>query len=346
MTNDVSGARARRLRTWSRLGNLGRVPTEYEIVTHGMNYTTTLQTPLEAGPHTFGNRWIAEHRDAVAVRVASWDGFRDPDEITYRKYNKRQDAAEAFIDHALEDYGERRDIDRGHSARWLDALGVLLTPQRYPVHGLQMLAAYVAQMAPSSYITNAAAFQAADELRRVQRIAYRTKQLDLAHPARGFGRTERGTFETHERWQGAREAIERLLVAFDWDEAFTALELAIKPAYDEIFLRQLAEVCRRAGDELDALILDSLWQDAERARRWSTALVRFALAQGDNCAAFERHLTHWRPFARKVLRDGAALLAAHSDGDPSAIVEAGEHALGELHARAGLDAGRPSGEHQ
>jgi hypothetical protein len=336
MTDDATGARDRRQRTWSRLGHLGRVPTEYEIVTHGMNYTTSHATPLEAGPHAFGNRWIAAHRDAVAVRLDAWDGFRDPDELTYRKYTKQQDAAEAFVDQAIADHAERRDVDRRHSPRWLFALGTLLTPQRYPVHGLQMVAAYVAQMAPSSYITNAAAFQAADELRRVQRIAYRTRQLDLAHPALGFGRTERSTFEAHPRWQAARAAIEKLLVAFDWDEAFTALELVIKPAYDEIFVRQLAEACRRAGDELDALVLDSLWQDAERARRWSAALVRFALSRTDNRDAFEHHLARWRPLASKLLREGAELLATRAGGDPAAIARAGEHGLDELHARAGL----------
>jgi toluene monooxygenase system protein E len=241
-----------------------------------------------------------------------------------------QDAAEAFVDQAL------ADIDRRHSPRWLFALGTLLTPQRYPVHGLQMLAAYVAQMAPSSDLTNAAAFQATDELRRVQRIAHRTRQLDLAHPALGFGRTERSTFETHPRWQAARAAIEALLVAFEWDEAFTALELVIKPAYDEIFVRQLAEACRRAGDELDALVLDSLWRDAERTRRWSTALVRFALSRADNRAAFEHHVARWRPLASKLLREGAALLAARGGGDAAAIARSGERALDELHARAGL----------
>ena len=40
-----------------------------------------------------------------------------------------------------------------------------------------MRAAYVAQMAPSSRITNCASFQTGDEMRRVQRIAYRTVQL-------------------------------------------------------------------------------------------------------------------------------------------------------------------------
>jgi toluene monooxygenase system protein E len=239
-------------------------------------------------------------------------------------------------DQALDDCSEPGELDRSHRPRWLYALGMLLTPQRYPVHGLQRIAAHVAQMAPSSYITSAAAVQAAGELRRVQRIACRTRQLDLAHPALGFGCTERATFETQNRWQAVRAAIERLLVASGWDEAFTALELAIKPAYDEIFLRQLAEACRRAGDELDALVLDSLWQDAERARRWSTELVRLALARADNREVFEYHLARWRPLASALLRDGAELLATHGGGDPAAIAHAGEHALDELHARAGL----------
>jgi hypothetical protein len=38
--------RRERAKTWSRLGNLGRVPTEYEIVTHGMNHTATPWYPL------------------------------------------------------------------------------------------------------------------------------------------------------------------------------------------------------------------------------------------------------------------------------------------------------------
>ncbi len=276
------------------------------------------------------------------VRLDVWDGSRDPDQLIRqlpagcRKHTEQQDAAQALVDQALVDHDDRRDIDRRHSPRWLFALGTLLTPQRYPVRGLQMLAAYVAQRAPSSYITDAAAFQAADELRRVQRIAYRTRQLDRAHPALGFGQTERSTFETHPRWQAARAAIEKLLVTVDWDEAFTALELVIKPAYDEIFVRQLAEACRRAGDELDALVLDSLWQDAERARRWSTALVRFSLSHADNRDAFEHHLARWRPVANRLLRDGAELLVTRGGGDAAAIAQAGERALDELHARAGL----------
>ena len=36
----MSQAPARKLRTWSRFGQIRRVPSEYEIVTHDANYTT------------------------------------------------------------------------------------------------------------------------------------------------------------------------------------------------------------------------------------------------------------------------------------------------------------------
>ena len=63
------------------------------------------------------------------------------------------------------------------SDAWVNFVDRWYAPLRFPAHGLQMLAAYVAQMAPASRVTNCAAFQAADELRRLQRVAYRTAQL-------------------------------------------------------------------------------------------------------------------------------------------------------------------------
>ena len=85
-------------------------------------------------------------------------------------------AAKTSIDGLLREIDETgydRDLDGG----WVRFLDRWYSPLRFPVHGLQMLAAYIGQMAPASRITNCAAFQAADELRRLQRIAYRTVQL-------------------------------------------------------------------------------------------------------------------------------------------------------------------------
>jgi toluene monooxygenase system protein E len=332
-----STARARRLKTWSRLGDLGRAPTEYEIVTHGMNHTASLETPLEMGLHNFGNQWIVRHRDGVPLRVDGWDGFRDPDALTYRKYNQQQDAAETFVDEAIEEYAVRQARDHGLGAAWREALKDLLATQRYPVHGLQMLACYVAQMAPSSYMTNCATFQAADELRRVQRIAYRTKQLALAHPGHGFGVGERARWEKGEGWQPVRRAVEQILVVYDWDEAFAALCLVVKPAYDEVFLRQLARAARAAGDELDALLCDNLFQDAARARRWSAALARFAVERrADNRAVLAGYVAKWAPAADAIAGAGAALFQAHGCDMGADFQAAAHEALAALHEQAGL----------
>jgi toluene monooxygenase system protein E len=182
-----------------------------------------------------------------------------------------------------------------------------------------MMSAYLQQLAPSSYVGNCAAFQTADQLRRVQRVAYRTKQLDRAYPERLFGKTERIAWEQLPEWQGLRKGIERLLVTFDWDDVFVGLNLVVKPLADELTLRQFAIVARHLNAELDALLADNLFLDAKRGHRWSAALTRFAIADD---SANRKHLNalvaKWRPLADEILETGSRLLASFSSSLSSA----------------------------
>jgi hypothetical protein len=262
MTVTAKASRHRELRTWSAFGSLGRKPTEYEVVTHKMNHTMR-EPPLELSPDAHGNVWLKKHRDGMRLSVPDWDAFRDPEQLTYRKYVKNQDDNETYIDGILREFAEPWT---GHLPR-PDFLQTCLTPTRYLVHGLQMMSAYLQQLAPSSYIGNCSAFQTADQLRRVQRVAYRTKQLDLAYAARSFGKTERREWEGRREWQGMRKAVERLLVTFDWDDAFVGLNLVVKPLADEITLRQFAIVARDP-DTSGCLIADN------------RSLMRSAVANG------------------------------------------------------------------
>ena len=173
--------RNHRVRTWSSFGNLGRKPTEYEVVTHNMNHTTGV-VPLEMGADVHGNRWLIKHRDGIALKVAALDSFRDPDQMTYRKYTQSMDQQETYVDGLLQQYAGEKNSDLALSTRALDFLATALTPARYLGHGLQMVSAYMQQLAHSSYLANCAAFQTADQLRRVQRVSYRTRQLANAHP--------------------------------------------------------------------------------------------------------------------------------------------------------------------
>jgi hypothetical protein len=334
---DSAGAQ-RRLKTWSRFGALGRRPSEYEIVTHNMNHTARA-LPLEMGPDVHGNRWLIEHRNGIALKAPDWDAFRDPEQLTYRKYTRDQDNQETYVDGLLAEHTATRGADARLTERALDFLQTCLTPCRYLGHGLQMLSAYVQQLAPSSYVGNCAAFQTADQLRRVQRVAYRTRQLADAHPGRGFGSTERAAWERHPEWQPTREAIERLFVAYDWDEAFVGLNLVVKPVADELFLRQAAVVARALGDEVDGAINDNLFLDAERSRRWTAALCTFLIgADGANRHALLESLSRWRPHGEQMLASGSRLLGGFtSDRDASRVAGEARAAWSAFLGGAGLD---------
>jgi toluene monooxygenase system protein E len=273
------------------------VPSEYEIVTHNTNWTLrkSRTNALEANPSSPANLWFLTYRDRSPLQVEDWNGFRDPDEFTYRRYVTMQDEQETVIAGLLERYADAGH-DRSHSPAWRMCLLKLFTPSRYPVHAIQMAYSYLAQMAPSSYISNCAAFAAADMLRRVSLTAYRTRELQKSWPTDGFGVTERSVWETDSGWQDSRKALELALVAYDWGECFCAINLVLRPSLDDVLIRQLGELARRNGDEQTWLLLSNLSLDSERCDRWSAALARFAIERRPgNRVVFQRWIAKWTP---------------------------------------------------
>ncbi len=288
----------RRLKTWSSLGQLGRIPSEYEVVTHALNYTTRPDrtSALESNPTTPANMWYLTYRDKSPLQADDWLGFRDPDELTYRTYVTMQDEQETVVEGVLDEYGPA-----GHDASlpgpWVECLATLFTPTRFPVHALQMCTAYLGYMAPASYISNCAVFAAGDLLRRVSLVAYRTRQLaDVTGSS--IGRTERAVWERNEAWQPAREAVEKLLTAYDWGECFAAMNLVLRPTLDQILLLQLANAAHDNNDDLTWLLLGNLAADADRCTRWSTALAGYAIEQrAGNRDVLGRWVARWTPRA-------------------------------------------------
>ncbi|KPM55980.1 toluene hydroxylase [Frankia sp. R43] len=337
MTNPQATPRSRQraLKTWSAFGNLGRRPTEYEILTHGLNHTTGRPVPLEMGPDVHGNVWLREHRDATRLRCADWDAFRDPDAMTYGKYVAQQDDQETYVEGLLEQF-EREDHDATLGSEAVALLRRALAPSRYLAHGQQMLSAYLQQLASSSYVANCAAFQTADQLRRVQLTAYRTTQLRSAHPRAGFATGERQDWEGADDWQPIRRAVELALVEFDWDRAFVVTNLVVKPVADLLTLSELGRQCAEAGARLDALILENLWIDAQRGWRWTAALTRFLLADEANREVLQGHLDEFAPLGDAMAGSGGRLLATGSGRDAAEIAAAVRTRWGALLAEAGL----------
>jgi hypothetical protein len=67
--------------------------------------------------------------------------------------------------------------------------------------------------------------------------------------------------------------------------------------------------------ELDGLVADNLFLDAERSRRWTTAFTRFAIS--DDCANLEhlqKLIAKWRPFGDEIVETGSRFLGSFSAG--------------------------------
>ena len=213
------------LKTWSHLAARRRKPSEYEVVSTNLHFSTdNPEAPFELDPNFEMARWFKQYRNASPLTHADWNAFRDPDEMVYRTYNMQQDGQETYVQGLFDQFSAR-----GHDAMlertWAGSLARLYTPARYLFHTLQMGSAYLTQMAPASTISNCATYQAADSLRWLTHTAYRTKELSKTFTDIGFGRDERTYWETDPAWQGWRKLIELALVAWDWGESFVALNL-------------------------------------------------------------------------------------------------------------------------
>lgn len=312
---DAPVKRQRKLRTFSAFGDVRRLPSEYEIVTHAQNWNTRAgkKSVFEQNPSSPANLWFLTYRENSAFQTDNWDDFRDPDQIAYRSYVNMQASAQTKLDGVLELYGAT-GADGALSSEQVTMLGSVLTPSRFLVHGLQQTQAYLGYIAPSSYVTSAAGYTIADYLRRVTLIAYRTRALQLAHPDSGIGVEERQIWEQHPAWQPARKSIERALITYDWGEAFAALNLVLGPTFDDVLMRQFGEVSRANGDEQSWLLSGQLLEDSARRDRWSSALAKFAIgSRATNAKPLEKWIARWSEAADESVAALAPLLGRSAD---------------------------------
>jgi len=276
-------------RTYWHLQALGRKPGDYEIATSRLLYHPQkgfeVDTPVAA--------WYRRYQTASPLRCTDWEAFADPRAYTYTSYVTRRHEAEMYLDGLLRSLDDG-DYDRTLTPEWLGFLEQVLPTLRYPGHALQMAAAYVGQMAPAGRIAIAAAFQAADEIRRIQRLSYRMRQLQETR--RGFGEGARQIWEQAAAWQPLRALLERLLVAYDWGESFVALNFAVKPAFDELFMVRFGQLARSRGDDRLQGMFFSLGEDCAWQRQWSGCLLQVACG-GDagSRAAAQGWFEHWLP---------------------------------------------------
>ncbi len=254
-------------KTYSHLASARRIPTEYEITSTDLLYHRErgleIDVPLVS--------WSARHRRSPGLACDDWGRFADPRQTTYATYTRLQRDQEAHVDGVLRSIDDARS-DATLSMAWLTRLDGAMSPLRFVFHGMQMLSAYVGQTAPTSRVTITSRFQAADALRRVQRIAYLTAQMRRVAPE--LGSDTRSVWEKHAAWQPLRRAIERSMVTYDFGEAFAGHNLVLAPMLDDVVMNALPALATRHGDARLEQIFYSFRQDGRWHRAWAAAFAR------------------------------------------------------------------------
>lgn len=320
----MSQVRARRRKaTWS-LWTERRMPSEYEAVTYKYHYHFRRDpVPFELSPDWSINQWYLKYREGSPFNVDDWEGVRDPYRYTYRAYVAARHEREVYVDNLLDEF-ERHDHYRSLDGAWLDFLGRVVLPARFPLHALQMTSAYIAKMAPTSFVTNMFHFQAGDEMRRIQRIAYLAKALALDNdrPDLADSAKARTTWEEDADWQPVRELVEKHLVAYDWGEAFAARNLVVKPILDEFVNVEGARIARANGDELLALMLDDFQDyDTRYSRDTTKAVVDYALGKNPELkGVLQGWVDKWAPLGHAAAEGLARLFASAPKADSAETI--------------------------
>lgn len=291
------------LKTYSHLAGAGKVPTEYELVSSRLLYYVDrgfeLDVPVKA--------WYDRHQRRASLQSADWERFVDPRETTYTTYTRLSSRHEHHLDVVFR-ASEGDGPDRRLTKPWIDRVERTLPPLRYVWHGLQMIAAYLGQTAPSGRLTLVALFQAADDMRRIHRVSERMGRLRAREDR--LGADAREHWQEHPSWQPLRRVIEEALVTYDWGEAFVALCLAIAPPLDQLTLNELGSLARQNGDFILGELCASFAEDGAWHRAWAAALVQHLLADAHreaNRAALGVALAHWLPRAQAAVRALAEL---------------------------------------
>jgi toluene monooxygenase system protein E len=285
-------------RTYWHLEGKRRVPSLYELESSKLLYYPERGFEVK----TPGSAWFERYQRGTPLELGPLAEFRDPRETTYTSYVAVAREKEAFVDGLLRSASES-GYDAKLAEEWLASLdrwfGVLL----FPCHGLQMVTAYVAHLAPVSEVVIALAFQHGDEIRRVQRFAQRVAILRQTRA--DFGVHAREMWQSDPAWQPLRRVLEELLVTYDFGEALVRLLLVVKPLFDALFVQHASRLAETRQDPLLCRLLFSLDEDCRWHAQVTDELVR-GLVRG---AAPNRALIEgWVAAAYPAMRGALAAL--------------------------------------
>lgn len=286
MDSDFKKPQRRILKTYSHLADAKRIPSPYEIATTQLLYYPTKGFAVK-NPVT---DWFQRTQTAGEIKVGDLSRFSDPKTYTYTTYVQERRTQELHIQKVLSSVDFKQLSSQSEILQLLENSFV---PLLYPLHGMQMAAAYIGQIVPESRICICAAFQTADEMRRIHHIAFLTSLIRESFPE--FGENRKELWENHAQWQPLRQVIEELLVTYAWTESLVVLNRFIKPLIQQIYFEALFNKISALGMPQLLLFTHSVAEQEQWHSEWYQALwALLAQENAQNQNEMERLSLKWR----------------------------------------------------
>jgi hypothetical protein len=313
-------------RTFSWIKSASRRPSEYEIVTVGLQSSPEEWLHVD-WPLRFEDGRAPWNEDASRVRTTTLSSYRDPAEIWQRIYVEDTNQQQRTLERLVPVW--TAELSRSVDISWLEGtLSRTYATWPFVEYGLFLSLAYVVRQCRADTVEFMVAFQAFDRLRLQQDIVQHLYQMGVDVP--GFGDAgAREMWMDDPAMSAVREVVEHIIACEDWFETLVATSLAFEPLVGTVAKRELfGRTAAMHGDCATPAVVGQSALDAERAENSLAALVELVCndpVHGQaNREVIGEWLHTWGVRARKAAEAMSTLF-------PSA--ETGVAALGAATAR-------------
>lgn len=240
----------------------GRKATLYEDVTVDVQLDPARYL-LQGWILSFADGTPAYSEKRTVMRSSDWHAFRAPDQEWERPHYQRQSVIEKMLQMTIENARANGSIAH-FDKTWIRVLQDHVGASKHAEHGIGMALMFAQRDGMTQMINNTLLTNASYKLRYAQDLT-----LYLAEAAMDLNDFDEGAGKRHwledPLWQGAREAIERILAAPDHLEKYFACNLLYEPLVAELFrsgfVMQLAAL---QGDFVTPTVVSTAESDYER----------------------------------------------------------------------------------
>jgi len=281
---------SRRTFAWYR--PVGKLPTEYEDLTCGQQ-SDPAHWAYQGWPIRLDDGRNPIFAESTRQHAVDWFGFRDPNRTMNRTYVSSTNEAEKSLARSISGA-----VKAGHLAfakpGWV-RVGLAQHFMTYPFvnYGLFLAFCYAEREALSDTITFAIVFTAADKLRHMQDAVHYS--YDLAEVFSDISDANAPKlWKSAPEWQGAREAIEHIIVSVDWMEIVVAANLSFDRIFGDLAkVEYFGRFAAANGDSITPMIVASAQADDNRTMAWTRALVQHLVRDSSHGAANVKQINQW-----------------------------------------------------